>query len=491
MVWFKIALAVIWAVAWGVHVYMCDAKERGRKPVKGRLYLQSPHPLGTVLLFVLTFCLSFWYGKQVTAKFLQILTPMLLCFAVYYTLLVALIPALRRFISARACSCLWGVPNSVILLYITTRKSNYMTKSLVIRLPISISEATGKVLLSIWLAGFVAILAWSILSHLIFRRQLLKDARLVPLDSPVRAVWYRQLDLGHFEAVPFRLMTSPRVKTPLSIGLFDKTTCVVLPEKDYTPEELALLLRHELVHIARWDSCNKLTMTLCTAMFWFNPFMWIAMRQSADDMELSCDETVLLGYQEQTRRDYANLLLQTAADQRGFTTCLSASASALRYRLKNVIAPRKQFVGGVVVGIIVCIFALTCIFADISFEQGTLAENFFQKQELQQVHSLVITLVVDDEISHYKAYDQENQQAIISYLSGLQTSSITGIYDPWEMNPYTQIDIESATGRCRMIVTEEYLGAQRAGENTVYYHLDTPIDWDYLIPLIQSGTPDW
>ena len=67
--------------------------------------------------------------------------------------------------------------------------------------------------------------------------------------------------------------------------------------------------------------------------------MWMAMERSAQDMELSCDETVLLEADDVTRRRYAGLLLATAGDSRGFTTCLSASASALRYRLRNVSIP--------------------------------------------------------------------------------------------------------------------------------------------------------
>ena len=44
------------------------------------------------------------------------------------------------------------------------------------------------------------------------------------------------------------------------------------------------------------------------------------MRKSADDFELSCDESVLLAQPQPVRRQYAELLLKTAGDERGFTT---------------------------------------------------------------------------------------------------------------------------------------------------------------------------
>ena len=61
---------------------------------------------------------------------------------------------------------------------------------------------------------------------------------------------------------------------------------------------------------------------LRTAMCWFDPPDVGRHAQSADDFELSCDESVLLAQPQPVRRQYAELLLKTAGDERGFTTCL-------------------------------------------------------------------------------------------------------------------------------------------------------------------------
>ena len=42
---------------------------------------------------------------------------------------------------------------------------------------------------------------------------------------------------------------------------------------------------------------------------------------------------------------YSELILSTAGDERGFTTCLSASAKSLRYRLSRVMRPQKRLPG--------------------------------------------------------------------------------------------------------------------------------------------------
>ena len=59
-------------------------------------------------------------------------------------------------------------------------------------------------------------------------------------------------------------------------------------------------------------------------------------------MELSCDEMVLGRANEEVRHQYAELLLTTAASAPGLTTCLSASAEGLKYRLEQILQPQKK-----------------------------------------------------------------------------------------------------------------------------------------------------
>ena len=62
--------------------------------------------------------------------------------------------------------------------------------------------------------------------------------------------------------------------------------------------------------------------------------MWLAKERSAQDLELSCDETVLLDAGDGARRRYAELLLSAAGNGRGFTTCIEKwAAEMLRERI--------------------------------------------------------------------------------------------------------------------------------------------------------------
>ena len=336
----------------------------------------------------------------------------------YNLLLLLLLPLLRRWFSARACAVLWMLPN---YLYLNLQSYAQVAE------PALVLRARGNwiwYLLAVWLAGFLAVLVWKTVAHLVFRRRILKDAETVT-DSAVLTVWTEELAAARVKKPKFYLVYSPAVTTPLSIGLTLRSTRVVLPLRDYTEEELHLLLRHELVHIGRGDACNKFFMLFCTALGWFNPLMWIAMGKSADDLELSCDETVLLESDEAAKRQYARLLLNTAGDGRGFTTCLSASAATLRYRLKNVMNPKKKHCGALLVGLVFFLLFMSCGYVALAYDAGTGEELLFHGAPEDYSLMDYFTLGPD-----FLQYDRKtcDEAAVLDYISGLELYRLTGNY---------------------------------------------------------------
>lgn len=290
---------------------------------------------------------------------------------VYYAVLLPLLPYLRRHFSAFTCAQLWVLPG-VLYIFVYTITAEALQTVAHPLLAIHLPETLAAVLWKVWLTGFLTFLLWKIHAHLRFRNRIEDSARKVT-DPEVLQVWEQeQKKLGEFpllESVPFY---SPLICTPLSIGVFKSTTILVLPEKEYTPENLELIFQHEIIHIQRRDGAAKFFLTFCTAMCWFNPLMWKAMRRCAEDLELSCDEAVLNEYlSEETlhskRHQYAQLILQSAGDERGFTTCLSATASSLRYRLQNIIHPRSRKSGALLIALITFCLIMSFGFVTLSY----------------------------------------------------------------------------------------------------------------------------
>lgn len=169
--------------------------------------------------------------------------------------------------------------------------------------------------------------------------------------------------LGIRKTVP--AVISDAVQTPLSIGIFSRSKRIVLPDRHYEPEDLTLIFRHELLHLAREDCSTKLLLVLTTSLLWWNPLSWHARKRCAEDLELACDETAVGKAPYAERERYTELLLKTAGDERGFTSCLSASAASLHYRLRSVLHPKQKSNGTLLTACI--IFLLFFTFGQVGF----------------------------------------------------------------------------------------------------------------------------
>lgn len=77
-------------------------------------------------------------------------------------------------------------------------------------------------------------------------------------------------------------------------------------------EALRIMLRHEMIHISRHDIFLKQLTALATYLHWFNPLLFFLRRKMELTIELACDECLIQNASEQSIRQYANLLLETA-----------------------------------------------------------------------------------------------------------------------------------------------------------------------------------
>ena len=398
---------------------------------------------------------------------------------VYYVLLMAVMPWLRRWVSARVCAMLWLLPDWI---YVFVGRLDLPTdgKKLVLHAP----GVLVYVLLGIWAVGAVGVMVWKIGAHLVFRRRILKNA--VPVtDRQTLHVWEIELERAWIRKCKWKLVRSDAVTTPLSIGLFNRTTRIVLPMREYTQEELSLILRHEIIHISRGDPASKFFLTFCTAMCWFNPLMWAAMRKSADDFELSCDESVLLDEPQPVRRQYAELLLQTAGDERGFTTCLSATAGALRYRLKAVMKPEKKRTGAILIGLTLFALSMCSGYVALAYDAQPGAAHIFGGQDLSTVTVRNVDPWNDPRGSQAVCL---NEEALKAYLASLELELYTEEIHAYNEDERTIfIEFDSPQGYLSAALCDRAVQVTRSqnGETTGRdYYLKTPLDWDYLDTLI-------
>lgn len=462
-------------LAWSVW----DSHSRDRGDKDGLRYTSFLGGISLpVILILLLVMSSFYYSfteslSMVASSFFGVFLH--ICF--YNILLLLFLPLFRRVVTARACACLWMLPNILYLSQAGFMRWNHPIW--VIRIP----DVLLKVIIPLWLTGFAAVLLYKLLGHIIFRIQIMQKA--VPVqDAAILKLWKQEQASAGFSKPNYRLLCSPAVKTPLSIGLFKLTTRVVLPHTDYSPEELQLIFRHELVHICRSDAETKFSLVFCTAVCWFNPLMWISMRKSFDDLELSCDETVLLDADDPQRHQYAELLLKTAGQEQGFTTCLSASASALRYRMKNTVKPRKLHSGAITVGLVSFLLLITCGSMALAYDSGTGSDAIFFGQD---PHVCTLRSVQNTNSNPYRDYICRDPAELNKYLCALSVQRLTGNYDFSGPSRSLVLLYDTPKGTLGIDLNNESIGLTKFWEKNISQerlYVPGGLDWDYLDTLL-------
>ncbi|MCD8069458.1 MAG: M56 family metallopeptidase, partial [Lachnospiraceae bacterium] len=149
-----------------------------------------------------------------------------------------------------------------------------------------------------------------------------------------------------------RVVTLRGLDTPLLFGFLKPM--VYLPD-GLKGEERAYIIRHELYHRRRRDNIVKAAVLCLAIAYWYNPLVWLAFHFFGVDMELSCDEAVLLKSDTDIKKAYAGSLLKYGALQNHYIlTSLTFGEPGLRARIKNVLNFKKH-------GVIITVAAVLAV----------------------------------------------------------------------------------------------------------------------------------
>ena len=195
----------------------------------------------------------------------------------------------------------------------------------------------------IWAAGAAAGASALFIRYFAFRRRALRWAS-APSDPELLRSW-EELPHGGI-----RLLVSREVSGPMLMGFFRPV--LLLPDLPLPAGQTAFILRHELAHRQGGDLWLRLLWSLAVCVHWFNPLVWAMRRAACQDLEQRCDENVLRGAGEETRRRYGQTLLLSFGG-RGASTALSTgfseSSRGMRRRLRNLLNLRIRRGGALLV----------------------------------------------------------------------------------------------------------------------------------------------
>ena len=204
-----------------------------------------------------------------------------------------------------------------------------------------------------YLAGAAAFLLYQGVSYALFRRTVRRWKRDVSRADYAAMLSDTARDLG--VSAP-EMIVCEAISTPAVTGLLRPR--LLLPHERYDVQELRYILRHELCHLKRRDMLLKLVLLAANAMHWFNPVVYLMLRQADEDIELACDSAATDGLELPERAAYSRTLLaavQSSVRALPATTCFGGTVERLKRRITNVLGAQKK--RGL--GIVALVLALT------------------------------------------------------------------------------------------------------------------------------------
>ncbi len=160
-----------------------------------------------------------------------------------------------------------------------------------------------SMLVTIWAVVALALAVYFVAAYL---RSTRAFAQSLPDDDPRCAAFL----CAHPTKRRVQIRISSRIASPLSYGLLHP---VILLPKGMNRDGLPFVLEHEMMHIRALDAWRKLFVLAALCLHWFNPTVFILFLLVNRDMELLCDERVLMQRATSSKRAYALTLLDMEA----------------------------------------------------------------------------------------------------------------------------------------------------------------------------------
>ena len=140
---------------------------------------------------------------------------------------------------------------------------------------------------------------------------------------------YEIKDAAHLQD---NIYLSEKLISPAVYGIIKPK--IILPAS-YKDKDIELIILHEKMHIRTMDNLWRIP-----AAHWFNPLCWLFLKLLLTDIELACDERVLIKLGDNRAKEYALSLLES---RQGVTVFASAFGGAkIRIRIENILSFKKM-----------------------------------------------------------------------------------------------------------------------------------------------------
>ncbi len=105
----------------------------------------------------------------------------------------------------------------------------------------------------------------------------------------------------------------PETVVPMGIGLLRKK--ILLPYGKYSSKELYYMIKHEYTHFYNQDLVVKFLVVMFSCIFWWNPAVYLLLRDISQILEIKCDLTITQQLDNVKKNEYLQTILNLLKSQ--------------------------------------------------------------------------------------------------------------------------------------------------------------------------------
>lgn len=224
------------------------------------------------------------------------------------------------------------------------------------------SSSNKGLIKNIWRFGLIVTLIANFIVYLKFRNQIYSYQNTIK-DSDINNIFDMCKETLKINK-HIRLIETMDIDSPMLVGLINPT--IIIPTIKIDRDRLEMIFLHELNHYKRNDILVKFIALIIRSIHWFNPFIYLIIRDLDKYCEYSIDEKVVVNMTINKRKSYADTILSLIDNsinrKTRLTTSMSNSGLELKNRLENMIystkmQPKKKYIS-IFVGILILISGL-------------------------------------------------------------------------------------------------------------------------------------
>ena len=227
----------------------------------------------------------------------------------------------------------------------TSKQINDFAVSVSLRTP----SIMSNILCCLWFAGICMMIF--LMAKSLFRLRVIFNSSLPLQNSEVRNLYYECLsETGINLEIP--IYSTAFLKSPVIAGFLKPRIYLPIHTiSDYNAASMRFMLLHELQHFKHKDMIINYLINISGILYWFNPFVWYALKEMRCEREIACDSSVLQMLQETEYENYGNTLINFAEkisresssfSPFPFITGIGGNMKQIKKRILNISNYRKE-----------------------------------------------------------------------------------------------------------------------------------------------------